>query len=86
MAVTGWATKNGFEPDANESTRLHISSLCHVPPAAPLLVNGLAISNCKTVEVLGITLDRHLSFRNHYGKVENQCKTRLDLFNEVSGK
>lgn len=85
-AVAGWADKNGFELAAKKCARLHICEHRHTPPSAQLKVKGVPIPNQKTLEVLGITLDRTLSFRNHFGKVKDRCKTRLNLLRAISGK
>lgn len=78
-AVTKWADSTGFNMSADKSVRTHVCSLKHRPPLKPVTIRGIAIPFKKTVRILGVYIDRRLSFVDHCTHVKKECKTRLNL-------
>lgn len=85
-AVGKWASTTGFEISAAKSTRIHICGINHRPPRKPIKLNGETIPLKRSLRIMGITLDRHLTLKNHLIGVKHSCKDRLNLLRSISAK
>lgn len=82
-AIFKWTTATGFELSAPKSVRCHVCPTNH-RISVPISINGQRIPTKKTVKVLGVTIDRALTFQHHFDLVKQSCRTRLNLIRTIS--
>lgn len=85
-AVAKWADLTGFDISSEKCARLHICSSSHIPPRKPITIHGKPIPTKKAINVLGITLDRNLSFKKHFEITKKKCKSRVNLMKVISNR
>lgn len=83
-AVAKWGNEVGFELSAEKSAIMHLCTSRHRPIRSLVTANGQPIPLKKSVRVLGIHLDRHLTFVEHFKEVKRNCQTRLNLLRTLS--
>lgn len=83
-AVTKWLVSVGFDISAEKSYRMHMCRHKHRPLTKPISINKVNIPTKKTLRILGVTLDRTLSFKEHFNNVYTSCKTRVNLLRTIS--
>ncbi|KXJ83515.1 hypothetical protein RP20_CCG005916 [Aedes albopictus] len=74
--VAKWASDIGFQLSASKSVRCHICPLGHKIKGPPITIEGQVIPLRKSIRILGVLLDRTLSFRQHFDAVKAACRTR----------
>lgn len=84
-AVAKWATQVGFDMAADKCVRVHVCDSKHRPPGK-INIQGLPIPTRNYVKILGVTIDRNLSFHAHFTAVKSACKTRISMIQSISGK
>ncbi|XP_062540727.1 uncharacterized protein LOC134208794 [Armigeres subalbatus] len=65
---------------------MHICQSNHRPPGQPIVLNGSTIPNKSSVKLLGITVDRHLTFAEHCKRTKEACKVRGNMIKLISRK
>ncbi|XP_062714476.1 uncharacterized protein LOC134291132 [Aedes albopictus] len=83
-AVSKWADLAGFHLSAEKSARTHICLTNHRPPRKAVTIHGIEIPFRKTVRILGVRIDRRLTFIDHCKEVKKDCRTRLNLLKTLS--
>lgn len=83
-AVSKWTKQVGFELSAEKSSITHLCPLRHRPIRSAVLTNGKPIPLKKRTRILGVHLDRHLTFQEHFKEIKRNCQTRLNLLRTLS--
>ncbi|XP_065092031.1 uncharacterized protein LOC135712853 [Ochlerotatus camptorhynchus] len=83
-ATTRWASRVGFELSAEKSVVSHLCHFRHRPLPTAIVANNIPIPNKKTIQVLGVRLDRELRFDAHFNEIKANCRTRLNLLRTLS--
>lgn len=83
-AVNKWASSVGFTMSASKCMRGHICKFRHKLHGPAIKIDGQSIPNKKTVKVLGVRIDRNLSFTEHFQEVKANIKTRINLIRTIS--
>lgn len=85
-AVHDWALSIGFDLSPSKSHFSHICSGRHRTKKNPPTIDGEEIPFDATIRVLGLYLDRHLSFQPHCDRIKKQCESRLNLLRIITSK
>ena len=77
--VQKWSRWTGYTISHSKSKILHIcNSKYHT--LKPITYNNSVIPNTLTADILGVTFDRHLTFKAHTTRVKREAKNRINLF------
>lgn len=85
-AVVKWTDMTGFDISPEKCVRMHICTKKHLPPRQSISIKGKPIPTRRTTKILGITFDRHLSFRAHFDDIKKSCRNRINLLKILSNK
>lgn len=82
--VSAWADKHGFTISPEKSQLLHISSNTKKLSKLPdLTLNNHIIKSQKSLKILGIFLDRTLSFRHHAETIRKTTVKRINVIQAI---
>ncbi|XP_062540726.1 uncharacterized protein LOC134208793 [Armigeres subalbatus] len=84
--ILRWASSVGFVLNARKCVRGHVCSGRHQLAGPSIKLGTEAIPNRKIVRVLGVDIDRKLSFLPHFRAVKEACKPRVNLIKTLSKK
>lgn len=85
-AVGKWATSVGFSIAADKCVITHCCNSFHVVTGIPVKLNGTNIPIKREPKILGITIDRKLSFTSHFRQLKRECESRLRLIRTISSR
>ncbi|XP_058816900.1 uncharacterized protein LOC131680197 [Topomyia yanbarensis] len=83
-AVSRWTETVGFNLAAAKCSIAHCCNLHHVATSRPVKLNGTLIPFRREPKVLGITLDRRLTFMPHFRSLKRDCESRKRLIRTIS--
>lgn len=81
-----WANSVGFEISQEKSAITHVCRHRHHPWRKRILLNGTELPYRKELKILGITIDRTLSFKSHFMKVKKDVISRTRLIKTLSSR
>ncbi|XP_055622537.1 uncharacterized protein LOC129766106 [Toxorhynchites rutilus septentrionalis] len=84
--VAKWASSVGFQLSPSKSEFTHICNTNHRISNTPIRIQGTIIPRRKTIRILGVTVDRKLSFSQHCDRVKNDCQSRINLLRCLAGR
>lgn len=85
-AVANWADLAGFCMAPGKSAISHCCNHRHHPWRMPLSVRGLEIPYKKVLRVLGVNIDRKLTFSDHFTSIKKETENRMRLIRAISGR
>ncbi|XP_058839180.1 uncharacterized protein LOC131694718 [Topomyia yanbarensis] len=83
-AVGIWAESVGFNIAAEKCAVTHCCNTMHRATDRPVKLLGTIIPFKKEPKILGITIDRKLTFLPHFRNVKQDCKSRKRLIQVIS--
>ncbi|XP_065089959.1 uncharacterized protein LOC135711146 [Ochlerotatus camptorhynchus] len=83
-AVVKWAETAGFQLSARKSVRCHVCPSRHRVSGAAIKIADQAIPVRNSVRILGVLVDRTLSFVPHFNQVKKDCRSRVNLVRTIS--
>ncbi|XP_062710982.1 uncharacterized protein LOC134289017 [Aedes albopictus] len=85
-AVDRWAKSVGFTISATKSYIFYCSPNARREPAKEITIDRIPIPKTNRLRILGITMDRTLTFKPHCQIVKKSCDTRLRILQMVGAK
>ncbi|XP_062542567.1 uncharacterized protein LOC134210539 [Armigeres subalbatus] len=82
--VGRWCLSAGFVMSAGKCVRTHVCQSNHRPPGQPIVLNGATVPTKSSVKLLGVTVDRHLTFAEHCKRTKEACKVRSNMMKLIS--
>ncbi len=80
-----WANKRGLKFSASKTKYMNFTRKRFHQPLR-LILNDEEIACADTIQFLGMTLDKALTWRQHISKLKQKCFTRLNLLKALRGK
>lgn len=81
------ATKSaGFQLSAPKSGFMHCCRIQHPVINSPITVKDGTIPRKKTLKILGVIIDRNISFIQHFNNVKDNCKLRIKPIGQSKNK
>ncbi|XP_065084643.1 uncharacterized protein LOC135706893 [Ochlerotatus camptorhynchus] len=85
-AVDKWAKSVGFTISATKSKIFYGSPNARREPSNDIFIDRTAIPRTNQLKVVGVNLDRSLSFKHHCKVVKNTCDSRLRILKMIGAK
>lgn len=86
-SVSKWADEHGFTLSPEKSQLLHIScNRKHMSKLPDITLNQSIIESKPSLKILGIYLDRTLSFRHHVEAVRKSTEKRINLIKTIGSR
>ncbi|XP_058448991.1 uncharacterized protein LOC131428950 [Malaya genurostris] len=85
-AVGKWACSVGFNISAPKCVYTHCCASQHRATDRPIKLNGANIPFKKQPIILGVTIDRKLTFKPHFQKVKKDCESRKRLMRTITSR
>ncbi|XP_065092047.1 uncharacterized protein LOC135712888 [Ochlerotatus camptorhynchus] len=83
-AVVKWAQTAGYQLSAKKSIRCHVCPSRHRVNGTAIKIGDQAIPIKKSIRILGVLVDRTLSFVPHFNQVKKDCRSRVNLIRTIS--
>ncbi|XP_058448705.1 uncharacterized protein LOC131428678 [Malaya genurostris] len=83
-AVGRWAESVGFNISATKCSIAHCCNSFHNVSRRPVKLSGTIIPFQKEPKVLGVVIDRKLTFLSHFRKIKADCESRKRLVLTIS--
>jgi hypothetical protein len=83
--VAEWSEANGFRISLE---RIKVMHVCRIPENHPdnsVCLNEQILEVVNTHRILGLILDRQVTWRPHIEKVKAKCSKRLNLLRHLAG-
>ncbi|XP_055615289.1 uncharacterized protein LOC129761577 [Toxorhynchites rutilus septentrionalis] len=84
--VAKWASSAGFQLSPSKSKFTHICGHNYRISKTPIYIDDKRIPKRKTIRILGVTIDRKLSFNQHCDGVKRDCLSRINLLKCIAGR
>lgn len=85
-AIVKWADSVGFSISSEKSRLLHCCKIQrHKRKQTPLKVNNQTVKEVNCARILGVQLDRKLSFQKHISHSKKEATSRLRIVNTIGG-
>lgn len=84
--VFEWASRVGFQMSTEKCEITHCCAFRHNPMLRPVKVNDNAIPFRKAPKVIGVSLDRNLNFCQHFQRIKQEVKSRVQLVKTISSR
>ncbi|XP_062715142.1 uncharacterized protein LOC134291426 [Aedes albopictus] len=85
-AVDRWAKSVGFTISASKSQTFYCSPNARREPAKEITIDRNPIPKTNRLRILGVTLDRTLTFKPHCQKMKESCESRLRILKMIGAK
>ncbi|XP_065091986.1 uncharacterized protein LOC135712849 [Ochlerotatus camptorhynchus] len=85
-AVDKWTKSVGFSISASKSYTFYCSPNARRDPESKIVIDRVSIPKTNRLRVLGVTLDRTLSFKPHCQMVKKACEPRLRILRMIGAK
>ncbi|XP_058816671.1 uncharacterized protein LOC131679945 [Topomyia yanbarensis] len=85
-AVSRWAVSVGFNMAPAKSVITHCCNKNHIATGRPILLDGAVVPYRKEPKILGITVDRRLTFAPHFQRIKADCRSRLRLIKTICSR
>jgi hypothetical protein len=85
-AVVTWTKSVGFTIAAEKSCIFYCSPKARRVPEQDIVIDGKPIPKTNRLRILGITLDRTLTFKPHCQLIKKSCESRLRILRIISTK
>ncbi|XP_058814225.1 uncharacterized protein LOC131678244 [Topomyia yanbarensis] len=85
-AVGRWADSVGFSISATKCAIAHCCNSHHVATGRPVKLAGTVIPFRKEPKILGVTIDRKMTFLPHFRQVKKDCESRKRLIRTISSR
>ncbi|XP_065093428.1 uncharacterized protein LOC135714089 [Ochlerotatus camptorhynchus] len=83
-AVVKWAEAAGYQLSARKSIRCHVCPSRHRVNGTAIKIGDQAIPVKNSIRILGVLVDRTLSFVPHFNQVKKDCRSRVNLIRTIS--
>ncbi|XP_062539135.1 uncharacterized protein LOC134207424 [Armigeres subalbatus] len=84
--VALWAQNSGYRIAADKCARIHICESLHRLPSEAITTGGNTIPVKNSAKLIGVTIDRRLTFKQHFQATRNACRSRLNMMKLISRK
>jgi ribonuclease HI len=85
-AVDKWAKSVGFKISAAKSNIFYCSPNARREPSKDIYIDQVAVPKTNRLKVIGVTLDRTLTFKQHCKLVKTSCDSRLRIIKMIGAK
>ncbi|XP_062537993.1 uncharacterized protein LOC134206306 [Armigeres subalbatus] len=85
-AVNKWAKSVGFSISATKSQTFYCSPNARREPAKEITIEQIPVPKTNLLRILGVTLDRTLTFKPHCKAVKKSCDSRLRILQIIGAK
>jgi exonuclease III/ribonuclease HI len=85
-AVDKWAKSVGFAISATKSHIFYCSPNARREPARDIVIDRTPVPKTNRLRILGVTLDRTLTFKPHCQMVKKACESRLRILRMIGAK
>ena len=75
--IGDWSCENGMSLNASKTKSMNISICLNISSTEPLTINNTEIEEVSEFKLLGVTVDRHLSFAAHVENVFQKSRSKL---------
>ncbi|XP_062542164.1 uncharacterized protein LOC134210157 [Armigeres subalbatus] len=85
-AVNKWARSVGFTISPSKSHIFYCSPNARREPSSQISIDRVPIPRTNRLRILGVTLDRTLTFKPHCRNVKEACESRLRILQMIGAK
>ncbi|XP_058448987.1 uncharacterized protein LOC131428946 [Malaya genurostris] len=84
--VIKWTKVTGFQTAPEKCVLAHCCNSHHIAANNPIKINNTNIPFKTLPKILGITIDRKLTFTQHFKLLKKDCESRLRLIKAISSR